>query len=271
MYTMNYLTAKSLIKNNIVRSFAVYCSDFLSFLLLITSSVSVIYLFIFDTTFFTSIGVFTNDLTLGIASFLAVTEITALYYIHYYFKLKKNIYFSVCDNAEITFYDTFRCSLLTLITLLKKMFTFFVFMSPFMLTVSAIYYLHENGYSQNVIYISVGCATLLFISGLVFFRMYILKYTLINYVFINNKNLPLSEIFRKAENLSDGKLIRLFILRIYNLPKKLLSVFLFPAVYYLPYCHFSEYDFLLQKENPYSVTLNTDKSVVFYMKEYGNI
>ncbi len=271
MFTLNYLSAKSFMKNNLLRSFAVYSSDLLSLLLFFTSLISVIYFFLFDTKFFASLGVFTNEVTLGLASFIAVIEITALYFIHFYCKLRKTAFFSFCDNSEFTLYDTARFSLLILIVNIKKLFSLFVFFSPFLLTVSAIFYLHDSGYPQSIIYLFVSCSSLLFISGLVFFRMYILKYSLVPYVFINYRNLSVSDVFRKSDDMTDGKIIRLFILKTFNLPKKMLSLFLLPALYFLPYCLYSEYDFLLQKENPYSYSVNTDKSVVFYMKECENL
>lgn len=270
MFRINYFTAKSLMKNNIIRSFFVYLSDYLSLILFFTSLISVFYLFIFDTTFLTSIGVYTNELTLGIVSFIAVSEITILYFIYYYAKLRKCEYFSVNIKTDITFYDTVRISILSLITLIKKIVLLFIFLSPFMLTVSATFILDDKMYPENVIYLFVGCASLLFVFGLIFYRMYILKFSLVNYVFLNNKNLSYTDIYNKAENMTDGKIIRLFILKTMNLPKKTASLLVFPSMYFLPFCLYSEYDFLLQKENPYPSDEDTEKSVVFYLRECEN-
>lgn len=270
MFRINHFTAKSLMKNNIIRSFFVYLSDYLSLILFFTSLISVFYLFIFDTTFLTSIGVYTNELTLGIVSFIAVSEITILYFIYYYAKLRKCEYFSVNIKTDITFYDTVRISILSLITLIKKIVLLFIFLSPFMLTVSATFILEDNLYPSDVIYVFVGCASLLFVFGLIFYRMYILKFSLVNYVFLNNKNLSYTDIYNKAENMTDGKIIRLFILKTMNLPKKTASLLVFPSMYFLPFCLYSEYDFLLQKENPYPSDEDTEKSVVFYLRECEN-
>ena len=84
MFRINHFTAKNLMKKNIIRSFMVYLSDYLSFILFFTSLISVFYLFIFDTSFLASIGVYTNELTLGIMSFIAVSEITILYFVVHY-------------------------------------------------------------------------------------------------------------------------------------------------------------------------------------------
>ena len=271
MYAMNFLSAHQLMKGNVIKSFTAYLSDILSFILFVTSSVSVIYFFLFDTSFLASIGVYENELTLGIASFFAVIELTALYFIHFYFRLKKNLYFSCSEKVKITFFDTIRAAVLAFVTFIKKLFALFAFMSPFLLSVSAIYFLIEGGYSQNVIFLCVGSSSLLFVFGLMFYRMYILKYSLIFYVLTNNGHLTLKEIYEVSENLTDGKIIGLFILKLLNIPKKLFSFFIIPLIYYLPYCKYCEYNFLLQKENPYSESMNTDKSVVFYVKKYGGL
>lgn len=265
MYTINFINAKSMMKNNILRSFTVYVSEYLSLLLFITSLISVIYLFLFDTTFLDSLGVYSNDIILGIVSFFAVAEIMTLYFVYYYFRLKKVMYYSLY-NRDISFYETVRYSMLCIIAFVRKLFNLFVFMSPFMLMVSFIFLNEDNGLSSEVMYILVGCASLLFISGLCFFRMYILKYSLISYVYANNSSLSFSSVFRISDDITDGKIIRLFILKIINLPKRILSLLFLPAFYYLPCCLFCEYDFLLTKENPYSFCMNTEKSVVFYMK-----
>lgn len=271
MFRMNHFTAKSLMKNNIIRSFLIYLSDYLSLVLFFTSLLSVIYLFIFDTSFLASVGVFKNELTLGVTSFIAVSEITALYFIYYYAKLRKCEYFSLNYQTDVTFYDTVRYSILSIFTFLKKTCLLFMFLSPFMLTVSSIFILEDKLYPEKVIYLFVGCASLLFAAGLIFYRMYILKYSLVTNVFLNNKNLSYSDIYNKVENLTDGKIIGLFILKVINMPERILSLFLIPAVYYLPFCLFSEYDFLLQKENPYPDKADTEKSVVFYLKECENL
>ncbi len=270
MFRINHFTAKSLMKNNIIRSFFFYLSDYLSLALCLTSLMSIIYLFIFDTSFLASIGVYTNELTLGIVSFIAVSEITILYFIYYYAKLRKCEHFSVNIKTDITFYDTVRFSILSLITLIKKIVLLFIFLSPFMLTVSATFILEDNLFSSEVIYVFVGCASLLFVFGLIFYRMYILKFSLVNYVFLNNKKLSYTEIYNKSESMTDGKIIRLFILKTMNLPKKTASLLVFPSIYFLPFCLYSEYDFLLQKENPYPSDGDTEKSVVFYLRECEN-
>ncbi len=270
MFRINHFTAKSLMKNNIIRSFFFYLSDYLSLALCLTSLMSVIYLFIFDTSFLASIGVYTNELTLGIVSFIAVSEITILYFIYYYAKLRKCEYFSVNIKTDITFYDIVRFSILSLITFIKKIVLLFIFLSPFMLTVSATFILDDKMYPENVFYLFVGCASLLFVFGLIFYRMYILKFSLVNYVFLNNKNLSYTEIYNKSESMTDGKIIRLFILKTINLPKKTASLLVFPSMYFLPFCLYSEYDFLLQKENPYPSAEDTEKSVVFYLRECEN-
>ena len=119
MFRMNRFTAKSLMKNNIIRSFLIYLSDYLSLVLFFTSLLSVIYLFIFDTSFLASVGVFKNELTLGVTSLIAVSEITALYFIYYYAKLRKCEYFSLNYQTDFNFYDTVRYSILSIFTFLK--------------------------------------------------------------------------------------------------------------------------------------------------------
>lgn len=247
------------------KNFAIYLSDYLSFTLFLFTMIFVVYFLLFDTSYLASLGVFENEFILATVCAIASLEICGLFLSYNYFKLKKMIYFSRIDKfIDLNVLTRFVC--LRIISALVRLVSLLVFFSPFLLSLSGIFYLTENGISENVLFIVCMGSASLFIMSILSYSVFIQKLTFLYYDFIKAPYMNFKSLFKLSDENSDGNLFILFKLKLRNLPKKVISVFLFPAIYYLPSCLFDVYDFLYEKENPYPHKVNTEKTVVFYFE-----
>lgn len=247
------------------KNFAIYLSDYLSFTLFLFTMIFVVYFLLFDTSYLASLGVFDNEFILATVCAIASLEICGLFLSYNYFKLKKIIYFSRIDKfIDLNVLTRFVC--LRIISALVRLVSLLVFFSPFLLSLSGIFYLTENGISENVFFIfCMGSASLLVVSVLSY-SVFIQKLTFLYYDFINAPYMNFKSLLKLSAENSDGNLFMLFKLKLRNLPKKFFSFLIFPAIYYLPSCLYDVYDFLYEKENPYPHKANTEKTVVFYFE-----
>ncbi len=251
---------------NYIKNFVVYLSDYLSFILFVITTCCILYFFIFDTTFLGSFGIFENELLLGLVSATASIEIIALFLSYYYFKLKKIIYFSRIDDRQVNLQNVLRFIFLRFISFFIKIISCFVFFSPFLLSLSSIALLTENGVSQKVFYILSAGSVLLFISAFLSYSVFIQKLSFLHFCFIEHPFMSYRKLYELSSENADGNLFSLFKLKLKNIPKKIASVFIIPAIYYLPSCLFDVNNFLYEKSNPYPQKVNTEKTVVFYFE-----
>lgn len=264
MFKENYFNAKNKMRNNVIKSFFVYLSDKLCFSLFILTFVFFLYFLIYDTSFAASLGVFDSDFLLGTVCAVASVESVFLFIFSFYINLKKKAYFFGKEKMSFSYYSVIKYMSLELISLISRVISLFVFMSPFLLSVSSIILLVDAGISEKVFVLCLIGSFLLFITGIVSFLIYICKFTFIAKAYIFNQHLSVRQLFRTAQEESDGELLKLFRLKCKNLFKRIISLFIFPAIYYLPFCLFSEYDLMIINKKPYSHEANTEKSVVFY-------
>lgn len=264
MFKENYFNAKIKMKNNVLKSFLVYLSDYLSFLLFLMTTFFVLYFLIYDTSFASSLGIFDSDIVLGTVCAAASVESVALFILFFYVKLKKKAYFIGERNMTFSFHSVIKYMNIELVTAIRRIISFFIFMSPFLLSVSALFLLVDTGVSQKVFVLSCVGASILFVSGFVSYLVYICKFAILTQLFIYNTELSMRQIFRLASSETDGKMLLFFRLKCKNLPRRIISLTVFPSIYYLPFCLFTEYDFLGANKKPYSHEVNTEKSVVFY-------
>lgn len=247
------------------KNFIIYLSDYLSLALFLLTVFFTFYFLIFDMSYPALIGIFENELLLGVVCAVSSLEICGLFLSYNYFKLKKMIYFSRIDKfIDLNVLTRFVC--LRIISALVRLVSLLVFFSPFLLSLSGIFYLTENGISENVFFIFCMGSVSLFIVSVLSYSVFIQKLTFLSYDFIKAPYMNFKSLLKLSAENSDGNLFMLFKLKLRNLPKKFFSFLIFPAIYYLPSCQFDVYNFLYEKENPYPHKMNTEKTVVFYFE-----
>jgi len=248
-----------------LKNFIIYLSDYLSFALFLSTVFFVLYFLLFDTSYLASYGVFKNELILGIVCAASSIEICGLFLGYNYFKLNKMIYFSQVETS-INLYILSRFIYLRIVSGLIRIISLLLFFSPFLLSLSGIAMLTENGISENVFYVLFGGCVCLFVVSALSYFVFIQKLTFLNYDFVKTPYMSFKMLIKLSDENSDGNLFQLFKLKIRNLPKKVISLLIFPAIYYLPLCLYDVYDYIYEKENPYPHKVNTEKTVVFYFE-----
>ncbi len=252
------------------KNFIIYLSDYLSLALFLLTVFFIFYFLIFDTSYLALIGIFENELLLGVVCAVSSLEISGLFLSCNYFRLKKMIHFSrTCLSLNLNVLTRFIA--LRIVSMLIRIASLIVFFSPFLLSLSGIAILVENGISEAVFYVLIiGCVCIFIVSALSF-SVFIQNLTFLQYDFIKAPFMSFKKLFRMSFENSDGNLLKLFKLKLKNLPKKLLSFLIFPAIYCLPSCLYDVYDFIYEKENPYPHKMNTGKSVIFYFEPIKGI
>lgn len=256
-----------LLDGRIFKSFFISISKYATFILMISVMFFSSYLLFIDTSFLEKTGVFNNQYGLIIVCAVFVFVNIALFLLHIASSLLTDAYFSFTETFNINSYLILKACCMYFVLLVKKAFFFCMFMSPSIIVSFVIGYLSLKGTYLSVLAVTGVSFLLLFIVGLYFYAVFKQKYRLVPYYLLVSSKHGVKECFKKAALQSDGKCHRLLFLKIYNFPKKLLCLFLFPAVYFLPVTKTMEYCFLLQKEKPYAKRKShTEKPVVFYFE-----
>lgn len=249
-----------------LKNFAVYLSDYLLLLLFFVTTFFIMLFLIFDTTYLSQLGIFDNKLIHMLISFFASVEICGLFFSYYYFKLKKLMHFSRVDRKQINLNLIIRFIYLKLIVCFIRIVAFVVFFSPSALFLSALVYSVEKGVSERVFILFAVCSVFIFFISIFTFSVYSQKLCFLKFAFIRSPYLSFKSQFSFASEISDGNMLSLLVLRLSNIPKKILSLLILPAIYFLPDCLYDVYDFIKAKENPYPHKVNTEKTVVFYFE-----
>lgn len=270
MFKENIENAKVNLNGRVLKSFYVIVSSYASFAVFLLSCISCLYLLIIDTELLVGLGVFDNIYLHAVVCALAVFENAVLFMLYIYLRLKKDIYFCFFEvgiDIRISLKQVYNALCVYFVKSVRKIISFLFFLCPAIIVSFIIYFLLQNGISYVLLLLFCACDLIFFVTGVYSYSVYILKYELISYVLIKYKHKKIKEIFRMSEKLMEGNCKKLFKLKLYNIPKKLLCFFILPAVYYLPYCDALETDLILAKEKPYlRKYANTAKTVVFYFK-----
>ena len=269
MFRKNKENAKFNLQGRMLKSFSVILLSSLSFVCFVLSSVCCMYLLIVNTELLSSIGVFDNQIALIAVCAIAVMENIVLLLLHIYLKLKKDVYFYHFDESEIRNPLNIVCKALIIYTFkfVKKLFVFILFASPFSAVSVLIFSLLKSGVSYFMLTIFVIADLFLLIAGLYSYMVYVQKYHLLPMVLFENQDKNIREIFKISTEKMNGICKDTAKLKICNLPKRLMCLFIVPMVYYLPFCRAVESDFVLQKEIPYMRRkAYTEKPIVFYFK-----
>ena len=190
--------------------------------------------------------------------------------IHVYYKLRKDLYFYYdnVDNLRISVNTVCKSFCIYALRLIKNIFFLMFFISPFSALTVLIFSLTKQGISQHSLITFILVDIFLLFIGIYSDVVYIQKYHLLPLVLFENQDKNIREIFKLSAKKMNGICKDLLILKISNFPKKILCLFIVPAIYYLPFYHAVEADFVMQKEKPYMLRrAYTEKPIVFYFKE----
>ncbi|MBR6646342.1 MAG: hypothetical protein IKL09_02365, partial [Clostridia bacterium] len=225
------------------------------------------YLLFFDTSFLEKIGVFNNEYILIIVCGVFVIVNMSLFLIHISASLVCDTYFAFSGTVKMNLYLVLKATVMYFLIYIEKTLSLLLFILPAVLSSFILNRLYIKGTYFSVIVVSGVSAVLLSVIGLYYYSIYKQKYQLVPYYFFVSTNHNLRESFRKAYSQANGKCHKLLFMKIFNFPKRLLSLLIFPAVYFLPVTKTMEYTFLLQNEKPYMrKKAYTEKAVVFYFK-----
>ena len=264
MFNEYLIFAKEKISGKVFKSALIYFSVPFSIFLFLLTLICTFIFFFYDTTLLDSLGVFENELYLGVVCAFFTSELIFLFYLMFYAQMKKHSYFS---DLKVQFDFALVCRFIAVQTLsfIRKTILAFLFLSPAIISALISYFLIDKGVTQSILIILISATSIMTASGFVFYFIYIQKYSLVKYVCLDSRFLSVSDIFKESFCRTDGKLLMMCRLKISNILRFALSLFVIPAFYYLPLIEFYKYSFLVHNEKPYEQnSAHTEKSVVFY-------
>ncbi len=259
-------------EGNYLKCFFAVVKSAASFIFFFLYCFSCIYLFIFDTSFFEKVGVFSNDYTLALSCAAAVITGFILLLFSYYVRYKTDFKFlSVFGNItpdSMSVSEIIKIMLLYNAVFIKKAFYLVLFSLPSIAFSAVVYLLATKGLSVVSLCVLLSADIIIFFSGIISASIYCQRYSLCVYEFSKEKDMPMRDIIKESILQMNGKCAKLFFLKILHIPKRILSLLIFPSAYFIPYCKAAESLFILEKENPYiSRKRYAEKPVVFYFEK----
>lgn len=270
MFTENIENAKINLQGRILKSFFVILSSYASFFIFVLSSFSCIYLLIINTEFLSVYGVFENQYIHAAVCAFVVIENIILFMLHIYIKLKKDVYFYFIDESadkHISVSSVCKICCVYSLKTVKKVLSLLLYIVPFILVSVLILFFLQHGISYFLLILFSVCDSVLLVAGVYSYAVYIQKYELLPLLLMKYQDKGIKDIFSLSAKLMNGKCRNLLKLKLQNIPKKILCLFVFPSVYFLPYCKTVEADYVIQDEKPYMRRkAYTEKPIVFYFK-----
>lgn len=256
------------LQGSVIKCFFKQASVAVSFLLFVLSSIVCVWFLIVDTSLLASIGIFDNIfLHISVCAF-AVMENLILFSVFLYSKLKADAYFYklVCPcNFTLNLKTVVKYFSVFLAEKICKISAFVMFFLPCGVVFHLAVKMLETGVSKAIFAILVSCFCILLSLSVYSYSVFICKYGMLTFAVLSDADLSVTEIFRISQKLTNGKCKRLYKLKISNLPRYLLCLFIFPAVYCLPYCKMIKNELLMEDKKPYvPKKAHTEKSIVFY-------
>lgn len=232
---------------------------------------SCVYLFLVNTEVFRLIGVFRNELTLALSCAAAVIVGVILLLFSVFVRYRKDTAFFLLDEetacGSVSVSDCVRLLTLYTVAFFKKIGCLLLCLLPFFAVSAGILLLLRRGTpTAALIILLAGDAVILF-TGLFFAGVFICRYALVVDCYRKNPSAKLKVIFRKSIAQMNGKSLKLFMLKCRNFPKRILSLLLLTAPYFLPFCKASES--LLAKGIKKPVLpekTKPEKTVIFYCR-----
>ncbi len=242
-----------------------------AFFLFLFFCVSSLYLFLVNTEMFRLIGVFRNELTLALSCTAAVIVGLILLLFSVYVRYRKDTAFFLLDEEgsceRISVSDCVRLLTLYSVTFFKKIGCFLLCLLPFGAASAGILVLLGCGIEAVALGILLVGEAVILVAGVFFACVLVGRYALVTDCYRKNPSASLKAIFRESISLMNGKSLHLFRLKCRNFPKRVFSLLILTAPYFLTYCKASEALLAKGIKNPVlSKETKPEKAVVFYCR-----
>lgn len=242
-----------------------------AFFLFLFFCVSSLYLFLVNTEVFRLIGVFRNALTLALTCASAVIVGLILLLFSAYMRYRKDSAFFLLDEeiacGRVSVSDCVKLLTLYTVMLLKKIGCFLLCLMPFFTASAVILFLLRQGIESVALGVLLAGDAVILLAGLFFAGVFPNRYALVTDCYRKNPSASLKTIFRESISLMNGKSLHLFRLKCRNFPKRVLSLLILTAPYFLTYCKASEALLAKGIKNPVlSQETKPEKTIVFYCR-----
>lgn len=254
-----------------IKSFLLLAGRFLSFLLFVFYCFSVIYLFVWNTSFFKSLGIYKNNYILGAACASAVIIGAALFLFFIWVKFISLSWFAAVQDenfspVKMNFSRILKITGMYFNVFFRKALNYVLFLIPFFLYSAGIYLLNDNEMPEKVFYILASGEWIIFFISAAAAYIYNLRYSLINSRLYYETDKRGDLLIKSSIYMMNGKLVKLFLMKISLLPLKILSLLIVPGIFFLPFCKAAEEIYISDRKKPYlpKRKAHTEKTMVFY-------
>lgn len=254
-----------------IKSFLLLAGRFLSFLLFVFYCFSVIYMFVWNTSFFKSLGMYKNNYILGAACASAVIIGAALFLFFIWVKFISLSWFAAVQDenfspVKMNFSRILKITGMYFNVFFRKALNYVLFLIPLFLYSAGIYLLNDNEMPEKVFYILASGEWIIFFISAAAAYIYNLRYSLINSRLYYETDKRGDLLIKSSIYMMNGKLVKLFLLKISLLPLKILSLLIVPGIFFLPFCKAAEEIYISDRKKPYlpKRKAHTEKTMVFY-------
>lgn len=252
-----------------IKSFLLLAGRFLSFLLFIFYCFSVIYMFVWNTSFFKSLGIYKNNYILGAACASAVIIGAALFLFFIWVKFISLSWFAAVQDenfspVKMNFSRILKITGMYFNVFFRKALNYVLFLIPLFLYSAGIYLLNDNEMPEKVFYILASGEWIIFFISAAAAYIYNLRYSLINSRLYYETDKRGDLLIKSSIYMMNGKLVKLFLMKISLLPLKILSLLIVPGIFFLPFCKAAEEIYISDRKKPYLPKAHTEKTMVFY-------
>ncbi len=254
-----------------IKSFLLLAGRFLSFLLFVFYCFSVIYLFVWNTSFFKSLGIYKNNYILGAACASAVIIGAALFLFFIWVKFISLSWFAAVQDenfspVKMNFSRILKITGMYFNVFFRKALNYVLFLIPVFLYSAGIYLLNDNEMPEKVFYILASGEWIIFFISAAAAYIYNLRYSLINSRLYYETDKRGDLLIKSSIYMMNGKLVKLFLMKISLLPLKILSLLIVPGIFFLPFCKAAEEIYISDRKKPYlpKRKAHTEKTMVFY-------
>lgn len=265
-------SAKTDLSGNVYKSSNQIFASAFFFAFFVLYSFTALYLLVFDTSLIAQFDIFSNPYFLASVCAAAVLVGFVLLVFAYYCKFKRDVWFLsfyqniTAENISVSF--SLKILSVYILTAVKKGLSTVAFLSPGCIFAAVLYKTATRGIDTRILAVLSVAAAIIFFSGLLAAAIFVKRYALVPLYLAQNRESTIKDIFSSSKMHMNAKCGKLFALRLYNLPKKIISLLLLPAPYFLSLCRISEMELITGKTNSLiRKRAQREKAVVYY---FGN-
>ena len=256
------------LKGKRVKSFAIAASPFVSFIFLLLSILSSFYLLVIDTDLLSNLGIFKNMYLHLIVCLILFSVNVILLCFHIYLRIYCKNYFIFYSIEKINMKIIFKAFILYIALFFIKTLQFIFFIMPFMIVLLYTINIFEKGVSIAHFALLSVCSPILLFCGIAAFSICSQRYFLADVFLYVENNKSIRNAIKQSAIKMNGKCRRSAFFDVYSIYMKFLSLFLIPAVYFIPEIKAQKAYCVLEKEIPYvNKRQHTEKTIVFYFKK----